>query len=175
MVNTPLLAMFQMTSMMANNNAVGHAQTVDLASAKLNDLYSGGGGGRNAPRLGGRRSSAGPWRAMRTIPTPAPLPSPMARQTTCWWLFDESCAMVAAILDLVFGVPLSNTSDCFCGSDDGSNVMAAAHQHAPLAGIVIGISGFNLGLGSPALAEVPNGLSLAQLVQLDGIDGMNSV
>ncbi|KAH8990600.1 hypothetical protein EDB92DRAFT_1864788 [Lactarius akahatsu] len=93
----------------------------------------------------------------------------------CWWLFDESCAMVAAILDLVFGVPLSNTSDCFCGSD-GSNVMAAVHQHAPLAGIVIGISSFNLRFGSPALAEVPNGLSLAQLVQLDGIDGrMNSV
>jgi hypothetical protein len=42
---------------MANNNATSHGQTVDLAGAKLNDLYGGG----NVPRLNGpekfRRSS----------------------------------------------------------------------------------------------------------------------
>ena len=58
-VNTPLLPMFQ-KSWAANNNATGHSQTVDLAAAKLNDLYGGGG---NVPRVDGpekfRRSSKG--------------------------------------------------------------------------------------------------------------------
>src|SRR6266478_6461602 len=57
MVNTPLLPMFQKTST-ANNSGTGPTQTVDLATAKLNDLYSG-----NVPRLDGpekfRRASKG--------------------------------------------------------------------------------------------------------------------
>jgi hypothetical protein len=57
MVNTPLLLMFQKSSSMANSNATGHGQMVDLAAAKL---Y---GGGRNGPRLDRpekfRRSSKG--------------------------------------------------------------------------------------------------------------------
>ncbi|KAH8994157.1 hypothetical protein EDB86DRAFT_3243981 [Lactarius hatsudake] len=55
MVNTPLLPMFQKTS--SNNSNDG--QTVDLAAAKLNDLY----GSSNVPRLDGpdkfRRPSKG--------------------------------------------------------------------------------------------------------------------
>src|SRR6266404_2016315 len=38
MFNTPLLPMFQKLSN-ANNNATGPGQTVDIAAAKLNDLY----------------------------------------------------------------------------------------------------------------------------------------
>jgi hypothetical protein len=48
MVNTPLLPMFQKSSM-ANNNATRHGQTVDLATAKLNGLLP----RRNVPRLDG--------------------------------------------------------------------------------------------------------------------------
>jgi hypothetical protein len=43
MVNTPLLPMFQSSALTAINNATAHGgQTVDLAFAKLNDLYGGG-------------------------------------------------------------------------------------------------------------------------------------
>ncbi|KAI0265595.1 hypothetical protein BC834DRAFT_988071 [Gloeopeniophorella convolvens] len=56
MVNTPLMPMFQKTSTAAG---AGPAQTVDLATAKLNDLYGGGA----VPRLDGpekfRRVSKG--------------------------------------------------------------------------------------------------------------------
>lgn len=40
-VNTSLLPMLRKSST-ANNNATSHGQTVDLATAKLNDLYSSG-------------------------------------------------------------------------------------------------------------------------------------
>ncbi len=49
MVNTPLLPMFQ-KGFNANNNATGPGQTVDLAAAKLNDLYGTGG---SVPHLDG--------------------------------------------------------------------------------------------------------------------------
>src|SRR6266404_4078780 len=68
---------------------------------------------------------------------------------------------------------LSNTSGRFGGSDDGSSALAAAHQQAALAGLGMGVGGFNLGLTSPALAGMPNGLSMAQLAQLNGMNGMN--
>ncbi|KAH8982248.1 hypothetical protein EDB86DRAFT_3066499 [Lactarius hatsudake] len=68
---------------------------------------------------------------------------------------------------------LSNTAGRFGGSDEGSNAMAAAHQQAALAGLGMGVGGFNLGLGSPGLAGMPNGLNIAQLTQLDGMNGMN--
>ena len=44
MVKTPLLPMYQKPSSATinNNNATSHGQTVDLATAKLNDLYGGG-------------------------------------------------------------------------------------------------------------------------------------
>ncbi|KAH8994168.1 hypothetical protein EDB86DRAFT_3078381 [Lactarius hatsudake] len=54
---------------------------------------------------------------------------------------------------------LSNTSSRFGGSDDGSNAMAAAHQQAAPAGLGMVVGGFNLGLGSPRLAGMPNGLN----------------
>ncbi|KAH9024443.1 hypothetical protein EDB83DRAFT_2658115 [Lactarius deliciosus] len=70
---------------------------------------------------------------------------------------------------------LSNTSGRFGGGEDGSNAMAATHQQqqAALAGLGMGIGGFNLGLGSPRLAGMPNGLNMAQLAQLNGMNGMN--
>ena len=37
----------------------------------------------------------------------------------------------------------------------------------------MGVGGFNLGLTSPALAGMQNGLSMAQLAQLNGMDRMN--
>ncbi|KAN0130635.1 hypothetical protein V8E53_011528, partial [Lactarius tabidus] len=70
MVSTPLLPMFQKSST-ANNNASNHGQTVDLATAKLNDLY----GGSDVPRLDG---SAGPLRATCTTTAAAPPPSTIA-------------------------------------------------------------------------------------------------
>ncbi|KAH9059946.1 hypothetical protein EDB87DRAFT_680523 [Lactarius vividus] len=68
---------------------------------------------------------------------------------------------------------LSNTSGRFGGSDDGSNTMAAVHQQAALAGVGMGVGGFNLGLGSPGLAGMPNGLNMAQLAQLNGMNLFN--
>jgi hypothetical protein len=50
---------------------------------------------------------------------------------------------------------------------------AAAQQQAALAGLGMGVGGFNLGLGSPALAGMPNSLSMAQLAQLNSMNGMN--
>ncbi|KAH9969255.1 hypothetical protein BGW80DRAFT_1254297 [Lactifluus volemus] len=47
---------------------------------------------------------------------------------------------------------------------------AAAQQQAALAGLGMGVGSFNLGLGSPALAGMPNGLSVAQLAQLNGMN-----
>ena len=64
MVNMHPLPMFQKPSSPAvnNNNPTSHGQTVDLATAKLNDLYGAG----NVPRLGGpekfSRSSKGHMR-----------------------------------------------------------------------------------------------------------------
>ncbi|KAH9010993.1 hypothetical protein EDB85DRAFT_2297400 [Lactarius pseudohatsudake] len=69
---------------------------------------------------------------------------------------------------------LSNTSGRFGGRNDGSNVIAAALRQAALAGLGMGVGGFNLGLGSPGLAGMSNGLNMAQLAQLNGINGMNS-
>jgi hypothetical protein len=185
MVNTPLLPMFQKSTA-----ATGHTQTVDLATAKLNDLYGGGGnvprldgpekfrrsskgnvhdgsngsnngmtnngvygddgdlissqGGHHAPGVG-RVQSGGSTRGLRNGGT---------------WSGAQSPA-------------LSNTSGRFGGSDDGSNAMAAAHQQAALAGLGMGVGGFNLGLGSPGLGGMPNGLNMAQLAQLNGMSGMN--
>ena len=68
---------------------------------------------------------------------------------------------------------LSNISGRFSGSDNRSNAMAAAHQQAALAGLGMGVGGFNLGWGSPGLGVMPNGLNLVQLAQLNGMNGMN--
>ena len=52
---------------------------------------------------------------------------------------------------------LSNTSGRFGSSDDGSNAMAAAaQQQAALAGLGMGVAGFNLILGSPGLGGMPD-------------------
>ncbi|KAI9436689.1 hypothetical protein H4582DRAFT_404322 [Lactarius indigo] len=184
MVNTPLLPMFQKTS--SNNNNAG--QTVDLAAAKLNDLY----GSSNVPRLDGpdkfRRPSKGHIHDNSSgsnngvtnngvygddgdliqghhAPGVGRAQSGSSRGLRNGggggtWSGAQSPA-------------LSNTSGRFGGSDDGGNAMAAAHQQAALAGLGMGVGGFNLGLTSPGLAGMPNGLNMAQLAQLNGMNGMN--
>ncbi|KAH8994173.1 hypothetical protein EDB86DRAFT_3078385 [Lactarius hatsudake] len=62
-------------------------------------------------------------------------------------------AMVVAVLDPVGNAPLSRTP--------------------ALAGLGMGLGGFNLGLSSPGLAGMPNGLNMAQPTQLNGMNGMN--
>jgi hypothetical protein len=47
---------------------------------------------------------------------------------------------------------------------------ATAQQQAALAGLGMGVGSFNLGLGSLALTGMPNGLSVAQLAQLNGMN-----
>lgn len=81
----------------------------------------------------------------------------------------DACAVVAVVLGLVCPAPqLSNTHGRFGGIDEGSNAMAAAHQQSALAGLGISVGGFNLGLGLTRSGGDPNGLSMAQLVQLKG-------
>ncbi|KAH9024802.1 hypothetical protein EDB85DRAFT_2179998 [Lactarius pseudohatsudake] len=185
MVNTPPLPMFQKTSSNNNNNC----QTVDLAAAKLNDLY----GSSNVPRLDGpdkfRRPSKGHIHDGSSgsnngvtnngvygddgdliqghhAPGVGRVQSGSSRGLRNGgggtWSGGQSPA-------------LSNSSGRFGGSDDGSNAMAAAHQQqqATLAGLGMGVGGFNLGLTSPGLAGMPNGLNMAQLAQLNGMNGMN--
>ncbi|KAH9020228.1 hypothetical protein EDB85DRAFT_2278822 [Lactarius pseudohatsudake] len=161
MVNTPLLPMFQKTS--SNNH---NARTVDFAAAKLNDLY----GSSNVPRLDGpdkfRRpskshihdSSSGSNNGVTNNGSGSSRSLRNGGGGT--WSGGQSPA-------------LSNSSGRFGGSDDGSNVMAAAHQQATLAGLGMGVGGFNLGLGSPGLAGMPNGLNMVQLAQLNGMNGMS--
>ncbi|KAH8987214.1 hypothetical protein EDB86DRAFT_3245840 [Lactarius hatsudake] len=185
MVNTPLLPIFQKTS--SNNSNDG--QAVDLAVAKLNDLY----GSSNVPRLDGpekfRRPSKGHIhdgssgsnngvtnngvygddgdlirghhaRGVGRVQSSSSRGLRNGGGGT--WSGEQSPA-------------LSNSSGRFGGSDDESNAMAAAHQQrqAALAGLGMGVGGFNLGLGSPGLTGMPNGLNMAQLAQLKGMNGMN--
>ena len=192
MVNTPLLPMFQKSSA-TNNNATGHGQTVDLAAAKLNDLYGGGG---NVPRLDGpekfRRSSKGHMHeggssgttnngvtnngvygddgdliSGQHAPGAGRVQSGSSRGGG---LRNGGGGGGGSTWSGAQSPALSNTSGRFGGSDDGSNAMAAAHQQAALAGL--GMGGFNLGLTSPGLG-MPNGLNMAQLAQLNGMNGMN--
>ena len=187
MVNTPLLPMFQKTST-TNNNATGPTQTVDLATAKLNDLYGG-----NVPRLDGpekfRRASKG------HVPDVGSGGNTTSGNPNNGVYGDDGDLIQSqgqqaggrvqgsSARNLRNGngsawsgshsPALSNNSGRF-GSDDGSSAMAAAaQQQAALAGLGMGVGGFNLGLGSPALAGMQNGLSMAQLAQLNGMNGIN--
>jgi hypothetical protein len=195
MVNTPLLPMFQKPSA-ANNNVTSHGQTVDLATAKLNDLYGSG----NVPRLDGpekfRRSSKG------HVHDNSGSSTAVNNGVTNNGIYGDDGDLIAGQHAPGAGrVPsassragggslrngggggsnwsggaqspaLSNTSGRFGGSDDGSSAMAAAHQQAALANLGMGVGGFNLGLTSPGLG-MPNGLNMAQLAQLNGMTGMN--
>jgi SAM domain (Sterile alpha motif) len=185
MVNTPLMPMFQKPST-TNNAGAGPTQTVDLATAKLNDLYGAG----SVPRLDGpekfRRASKSHALDSGSNTTNTAVPpnngiygddgdliqgqaqqgpggrtqggSTRSLRNGGTWSGAQSPA-------------LSNTSGRFGGSDDGSSAMAAAaQQQAALAGLGMGVGGFNLGLASPALAGMPNGLNMAQLAQLNGIN-----
>ena len=197
MVNTPLLPMFQKPSSSAvnnnNNNATSHGQTVDLATAKLNDLYGAG----NVPRLDGpekfRRSSKG-----HMHDNTSGGPTTVNNGVTNNGVYGDDGDLISGHRTSSRGgsggslrnggggggggsnwsgaqsPALSNTSGRFGSSDDGSNAMAAAaQQQAALAGLGMGVGGFNLGLGSPDLGGMPNGLSMAQLAQLNGMNGMN--
>ncbi|KAH8981837.1 hypothetical protein EDB86DRAFT_3066593 [Lactarius hatsudake] len=155
MVNTPLLPMFQKTS--SNNSNDG--QTVDLAAAKLNDLY----GSSNVPRLDGpdkfRRPSKGHMHdgssgsnngvtnndvygddgdliqghhAPGVGRVQSGSPRGLRNGGGGTWSGEQSST-------------LSNTSGRFSGGDDESNAMAAAHQQAALAGLGMDVGGFNLG------------------------------
>jgi hypothetical protein len=187
MVNTPLMPMFQKPS---NNNAgAGPTQTVDLAAAKLNDLYGTG----SVPRLDGpekfRRASKGHAldsgsNTTNTAVPPVPsnngiygddgdLIQGQAQQGPGGRTQGGSARSLrnGGTWSAAQSPALSNTSGRFGGSDDGSNAMAAAaQQQAALAGLGMGVGGFNLGLASPALAGMPNGLNMAQLAQLNGIN-----
>ena len=195
MVNTPLLPMFQKPSSSAvnnnNNNATSHGQTVDLATAKLNDLYGAG----NVPRLDGpekfRRSSKGHMHD-NTSGGPTAVNNGVTNNGDDGDLISghRTSSRGGSGGSLRNGggggggggsnwsgaqsPALSNTSGRFGSSDDGSNAMAAAaQQQAALTGLGMGVGGFNLGLGSPGLGGVPNGLSMAQLAQLNVMNGMN--
>jgi hypothetical protein len=189
MVNTPLLPMFQKTST-ANNNGAGPTQTVDLATAKLNDLYGG-----SVPRLDGpekfRRASKG------HVPDVGSSGNSTAGGNPNNGVYGDDGDLIQGQGQQAGGrvqggsgrslrngngntwsgshsPALSNNSGRFGGSDDGNSAMAAAaQQQAALAGLGMGVGGFNLGLGSPALAGMQNGLSMAQLAQLNGMNGIN--
>ncbi|KAH9172677.1 hypothetical protein EDB89DRAFT_1905988 [Lactarius sanguifluus] len=170
-------------------SADNNGQTVDLAAAKWNDLY----GSSNVPRLDGpdkfRRPSKGHIHDGSSgsnngvtnngvygddgdliqghhAPGVGRVQSGSSRGLRNGgggtWSGGQSPA-------------LSNSSGRFGGSDDGSNAMAAARQQqqAALAGLGIGVGGFNLGLGSPGLTGMPNGLNMAQLAQLNGMNPFN--
>ncbi|KAH8994152.1 hypothetical protein EDB86DRAFT_3234880 [Lactarius hatsudake] len=127
MVNTPLLAMFQKTSSNNSNNG----QTVDLAAAKLNDLY----GSSNVPRLDGPDNSGsnngvtnngvygddGDLIQGHHTPGVGRVQSGSSRGLRNGgggtWSGGQSPA-------------LSNSSGRFGGSDDGSNAMAAGASAA---------------------------------------------
>ncbi|KAH9000746.1 hypothetical protein EDB83DRAFT_2509695 [Lactarius deliciosus] len=175
MVNTPLLPMFQKSTSNNSNNG----QTVDLAAAKLNDLY---GNSNVSRRLDGpdkfRRPSKGHIHhgssgcndgdliQVHHAPGVGRVQSGSSRDLrnggVGTWSGGQSLA-------------LSNSSGRFGGSDDGSNAMAAAHQQqqATLAGLGMGVGGFNLEFGSPGLTRMPNGLNMAQLAQLNGMNPFN--
>ena len=165
MVNMPVLPMFRKSSM-ANSNATG-----DLAAAKLNNLYGGGG---NVPRLDGpdkfRRSSKGHVHDSSNGSN---------NGVTNNVVYGDDGDLISSQGHHAPGAgrvqngssrslrngggggtwsgarspALSNTPGRFGGSDDGSNAMAAAHQQAALAGLGMGVGGFNLGLGSPGLTS----------------------
>ncbi|KAN0130639.1 hypothetical protein V8E53_011532 [Lactarius tabidus] len=173
MVNMPLLPMFRKSST-ADNNASSHDQTVDLATATLNNLYGG-----NVPRLDGpekfRHGSStdvnngiinngiygdnGDLISGQHAPGIGRVPNASSRGGS--GLRNG-------------GGGGRNWSGRFGGSNDGSSAMAAAHQQAALANLGMGAGGFNLGLGSPGLGGMPNGLNMAQLAQLNGMTGMNT-
>jgi hypothetical protein len=195
MVNTPLLPMFQKPSA-PNNPGPGPTQTVDLATAKLNDLYVSGA----VPRLDGpekfRRASKGHTPDTGSS-TGTAVPSAASNNNNS--VYGDDGDLIQSHGQGGSRVPqggstrslrnggggtwsgaqspaLSNNSGRFGGgggSDDGSTAMAAAQQQAALAGLGMGVGGFNLGLGSPALGGMPNSLSMAQLAQLNSMNGMN--
>ena len=83
--------------------------------------------------------------------------------------------MAAAVTGPVHKVPCYPTplADLAAASTAANAMAAAAQQQAALAGLGMGVGGFNLDLGSPGLGGMPNGLSMAQLAQLSGMNGMN--
>jgi SAM domain (Sterile alpha motif) len=193
MVNTPLMHMFPKPSAVANNGGPGPTQTVDL-STKLTDLYGTG----TVPRLDGpekfRRASKGhtPDSGNNSPTVPSTATNSHSNNNNNSIYGDDGDPIQgqgqgggrvqgASTRGLRNGgggtwsgaqsPALSNTSGRFGGSDDGSTAMAAAaQQQAALAGLGMGVGSFNLGLGSPALAGMPNGLSVAQLAQLNGMN-----
>ncbi|KAH8987229.1 hypothetical protein EDB86DRAFT_3245845 [Lactarius hatsudake] len=150
MVNTPLLPMFQKSSSNNSNNG----QTVDLAAAKLNDLY----GSSNVPRLDGpdkfRRPSKG-------------------------HIHDGSSGSNNGVANngvdgnLIQGHHAPGVGRVQSGSSRGLRNGGGGTWSAALAGLGMGVGGFNLGLGSPGLTGMPDGLNMAQLAQLNDMNPFN--
>ncbi|KAF8260996.1 hypothetical protein EI94DRAFT_1892650 [Lactarius quietus] len=183
MVNLPLLPMFQKSSM-ANNNVAAHSQTVDLAAAKLKDFY---GSGSNVARLDGpkkfRRSSKGHMDdgssstsaanngvtnnriysndgdliSGQHAPGGGCVPNASSR---------SSGGLGMVVIGPAHNTPCSLTIQALHRSDDGGNVIAAAHRQATLANPRMG--GFNIGVASPRLGK-RNSLNMAQLAQSNGM------
>ncbi|KAH9171651.1 hypothetical protein EDB89DRAFT_2176780 [Lactarius sanguifluus] len=126
---TPLLPMFKKTSSNNNNNNNNNnSQTVDLATAKLNDFWSNNGVTNNGV-YGVYGDDGDLIRAtMFLVLVVSKVALRIGGSGT--WSGGQSPAP-------------SNTSGCFSGSDDGSNPMAAAHQQAALAGLGMGLNGMN--------------------------------
>jgi SAM domain (Sterile alpha motif) len=196
MVNTPLMHMFPKPPAVANNGGPGPTQTVDL-STKLNDLYGTGTVPRLDGPEKFRRASKGhtsdSGNNSPALPSTATNSHSNNNNNNNNSMYGDDGDPIqghgqgggrvqgASTRGLRNGggstwsgaqsPALSNTSGRFGGSDDGSSAMAAAaQQQAALAGLGMGVGSFNLGLGSPALAGMPNGLSVAQLAQLNGMN-----
>src|SRR6266702_185680 len=138
MMNPPLLPMFQMTS--TSNDAVGLAHMVDLAAAKLSDLYGGGG---NVPRLDGPEKFC---RALKgyvhdTGSSSPAITATMARQTIVFMAMISSQVRVTTCL--VLAMSEVALRDSWRNGD--SNPWFSDHSRTPRT-----VGGFNLGMGSLA-------------------------
>ncbi|KAH9014727.1 hypothetical protein EDB85DRAFT_2157202 [Lactarius pseudohatsudake] len=163
MVNTPLLPMLQKTSS-DNNNNNNNVQTVDLAAAKLSDLY----GSSNVPRLDGPdkffRPSKGHIHDCSSGPNNG--------GTNNGVYGDDG--------DLIQGHHAPGVGRVQGGSSRGlrnggggtwSGAQSPALSNTKPDWLASGW--FNLGLGPPGLAGMPSGLNIAQLAQLNGMNSMN--
>ncbi|KAH9013865.1 hypothetical protein EDB85DRAFT_2280747 [Lactarius pseudohatsudake] len=145
-----------------NNNG----QTVDLAAAKLIDLY----GSSNVPHLSTvPTNSADLPRTTFTIiaATPTMAWSPVLAASKV--VLQEACATVAAVLGPVRKALHSRTHLAF--SAEATTEATRWHQQAAVAGVGMGVGGFNLGPGSPGLAGMPNELNTLLAAQIAAAAG----
>ncbi|KAF8256951.1 hypothetical protein EI94DRAFT_1845976 [Lactarius quietus] len=183
MVNLPLLSMFQKSSM-ANNNVATHSQMVDLAAAMLNDFY---GSGSNVAHLDGPKKFC--WSSKGHMDDGSSSSSAANNGVTNNRIYSDDSDLISdqhapgggcvpsassrssgglgmVVIGPSHNTPCSLTIQALHRSDDGCNVIAAAHRQATLANLRMG--GFNLGVASPRLGKC-NSLNMAQLAQSNGM------